>query len=71
MSFMSPNIDSTGRRVRAVMGSVLLVLAAALFFAGWAPVWLCLLLALGGVFALFEASRGWCAARACGIKTRV
>jgi hypothetical protein len=69
MGFMSPNIDSTGRRVRAGIGSVLLVLAAVLFFVGWG--WLCLLPALGGVFALFEASRGWCVARACGIKTRV
>jgi hypothetical protein len=27
-------------------------------------------LAAGGVFCLFEALRGWCAARACGLKTR-
>jgi hypothetical protein len=27
-------------------------------------------LATAGVFALFEALRGWCLARACGIKTR-
>ena len=24
-----------------------------------------------GLFALFEAARGWCLARACGIKTKV
>ena len=24
-----------------------------------------------GLFALFEAVRGWCVARACGLKTRV
>jgi hypothetical protein len=27
-------------------------------------------LAAGGVFCLFEALRGWCVARACGLKTR-
>jgi hypothetical protein len=25
---------------------------------------------LGGAFLLFEALRGWCALRACGIRTR-
>ena len=32
---------------------------------------LALVLALSGAFVLFEALRGWCALRACGIKTRL
>jgi hypothetical protein len=32
--------------------------------------WACLALVVVGVFGLFEAARGWCVARACGIKTR-
>jgi len=28
-------------------------------------------LAAAGAFVLFEALRGWCALRACGIKTRL
>ncbi len=46
---------------------------AILAWVGLGPVrlWVALsvLLALGGVFALFEARRGWCAVRALGIKT--
>jgi hypothetical protein len=26
-------------------------------------------LALAGIFMIFEAARGWCLARACGLKT--
>jgi hypothetical protein len=31
---------------------------------------LSLVLFAGGAFVLFEALRGWCAIRACGIKTK-
>ena len=31
--------------------------------------WLGLIFVAAGLFALFEAIRGWCIARACGIKT--
>jgi hypothetical protein len=30
-----------------------------------------LIFVLAGLFAIFEAVRGWCLARACGIKTKV
>jgi len=30
----------------------------------------CLVLAMNGAFGLFEATRGWCMARACDAKTR-
>jgi hypothetical protein len=32
---------------------------------------LSLLLLLSGLFVLFEAIRGWCVLRACGIRTRL
>lgn len=67
-TFFAPNIDGKGRLVRGVMGVALLVAAA---LARDASLWLALVLAATGVFALFEAFRGWCAARACGIKTRL
>jgi len=33
--------------------------------------WLCLALVAAGGFALYEAARGWCFMRACGIKTKL
>ena len=33
--------------------------------------WLGLLVIGIGVFTLFEAVRGWCVARVCGIKTKI
>lgn len=71
------NIDQHGRRVRYRIGYVLGALGVLVggvgsrVTDGWAP-WIAggVLLA-GGLFALFEANRGWCAARALGIKTRV
>jgi len=65
--FFTPNIDRRGRAVRGLIGLALLVAAAVTFRES---VWLSALLALGGGFSLFEASRGWCLARACGIKTK-
>jgi hypothetical protein len=32
---------------------------------------LAVVFALVGLFTLFEALKGWCAVRACGIKTRL
>lgn len=62
------NISNTGRLVRGVGALVLFVAAGFGFFAS---VWLGAGLAVSGVFVLFEALRGWCALRACGIKTRL
>lgn len=64
----SPNIDTKGRLVRGTM-ALLLFVGAGFGFAV-AP-WLGLILAASGGFVLFEALRGWCALRACGIKTRL
>jgi hypothetical protein len=65
MNFFAPNIGTSGRIARGLCG--FLALVAAWFYrehiAG------CVALVLSGVFMLFEAFRGWCLARACGLKT--
>lgn len=68
MKFFSSNIGRGGRILRAVLGVALVI--AGLAMAWYAP-WVCVALAAAGVFALFEALRGWCLMRACGIKTRL
>ncbi len=64
----SPNIDNKGRLLRGTL-ALLLLIGAGFGFAT-AP-WLGLVLAASGALLLFEALRGWCALRACGIKTRL
>jgi hypothetical protein len=66
--FFSPNISNRGRLVRG-LGAAALFLGAG--FAFTVSLWLGLVLAAAGGFVLFEALRGWCALRACGIKTRL
>ena len=66
--FFSRNISNTGRLVRA-LGALALLLGAGFGF--FVSVWLGAVLAVSGVFVLFEALRGWCVLRACGIKTRI
>ncbi|MBI5686650.1 MAG: DUF2892 domain-containing protein [Verrucomicrobia bacterium] len=62
-----PNIGTTGRILRAVFGVILLAAAVYLYQVNFAA---CGVAAVAGVFCLFEAFRGWCVARACGLKTR-
>jgi Protein of unknown function (DUF2892) len=66
--FFSQNIDRRGRIVRAIWG-VALIIAGLLISGGHQ--WLCVALIAAGGFALYEAVRGWCLMRACGIKTRL
>jgi hypothetical protein len=66
--FFSRNIDRTGRILRAIWALGLAVGAVFAFRSG--IVWLGVTLVAGALFALFEALRGWCALRACGIKTK-
>ena len=33
--------------------------------------WLGLIFVIPGLIAIFEAVRGWCVARACGIRTKI
>lgn len=68
MAFFTPNLSEKGRIVRGVLG---LALIGAGIFAAFHLLWAGILLMLAGAFALFEAWRGWCAVRACGIKTKV
>ena len=63
----SRNIDNKGRLIRA-LGALALLTGACFGFA--ASVWLGVVLAACGLFVAFEALRGWCALRACGIKTK-
>ncbi|MBN2507035.1 MAG: DUF2892 domain-containing protein [Verrucomicrobia bacterium] len=66
--FFACNIDGKGRLVRGLMGLALLAGAA---FSMPHSVWLAGVLATAGVFGIVEALRGWCVARACGVKTRL
>lgn len=63
-----PNIDNQGRLVRGCIALVLLVAAG---FGFTVSAWLGLPLLASGAFVLFESLRGWCALRACGLKTRL
>jgi hypothetical protein len=66
--FFSPNIGNKGRLIRGLGALVLLVGAG---FGFTASVWLGVALLASGAFVLFESLRGWCALRACGIKTKL
>ncbi len=66
---MKPNIDIKGRILRAILSLIMLSVTIYGYLIHW-PLWICVLFLLGGLFVAFEAARGWCAARACGIKTK-
>jgi hypothetical protein len=66
--FFAPNIDNRGRVFRGIIGSALLVGGVIAAFSIW---WLGLILLASAGFVLFEAIRGWCGLRACGIKTKL
>lgn len=62
------NIDGKGRLVRALLALALFVGAG---FGFSTSGWLGVALLVSGVFVAFEAARGWCVVRACGIKTKI
>lgn len=64
----SRNIDNKGRLGRGIIALVLLIGAG---FGFTVSKWLGACLLAGGIFVAFEALRGWCALRACGIRTKV
>ncbi len=61
------NIDGKGRWIRGLAALVLLVGAG---FGFTVAAWLGVVLLVMGLFVAFEAARGWCVLRACGIKTK-
>lgn len=61
------NIDNKGRLIRAA-GAIVTGAAAILVWSEYPTARACL--GLASVFLSFEAARGWCAARACGVKTK-
>jgi hypothetical protein len=66
--FFASNIDRRGRIVRAIWGLICIVLAIFLARFSW---WAFGIILAAGIFALYEALRGWCLMRACGIKTKL
>ena len=61
------NIDNKGRLIRAA-GAIVIGATAILVWSASATAGACL--ALASAFLGFEAARGWCATRACGVKTK-
>ena len=66
--FFDRNIGFHGRLARGVLGAVSLI--AGIIMADF-ELWICLVLVGLGLFAIFEAVRGWCLSRACGIRTKL
>ena len=66
--FFGRNIERKGRIVRGLIAAALL---AGGLYALTQILWLSLILLAIGGFVLFEALRGWCIVRACGVKTRL
>ena len=66
--FFAPNINRGGRWVRVIWGLGLVALGISLAAKSR---WAFSLLVAAGAFSLFEAARGWCVLRACGIKTKM
>jgi hypothetical protein len=61
------NIRTSDRLIRGMGAAGLFTLA---WWASTLAIWIGVTVALLGVFVLFEALRGWCVLRACGIRTR-
>ena len=67
-NFFRPNLSRAGRIVRAVLAVALLIGA---IVAVRQIVWLGVGLFISAIFVFFEAARGWCVVRACGIRTKI
>ena len=66
--FFAPNLGRAGRIARALWGLGLLLVAGFIFDSHRA---VSVVLFLFGALAIFEAVRGWCVMRACGIRTKL
>lgn len=62
------NIEKNGRILRGIIAVLLLLGGLYALTQLW---WLGLILLVSGGFVLFEALKGWCVMRACGVKTRL
>lgn len=67
MPFLRPNLESKGRIIRAIAA---LAMAVAAFLTWSHSPSVGIALAASSAFVAFEAARGWCVARACGVKTK-
>jgi hypothetical protein len=65
--YFARNLDFRGRLVRGIAGALFVLGGIAM--CGYS-LWAAVALILAGGFMLFEAVRGWCVMRACGIKTK-
>jgi hypothetical protein len=65
--FFDRNIDFYGRLGRGILGAIALI--AGIIAADF-ELWVAIPLVVVGLFGIFEAVRGWCLLRACGIRTR-
>jgi hypothetical protein len=66
---MEKHLTTKGRIIRGAIAFVVLGIAAYGYFEDWSP-WLWIPIVALGLFVAFEAIKGWCVARACGIKTK-
>ena len=67
MQFLRQNINTKGRIFRGI-GALALSVGAALVW-GYS-ITAGIALSVSAVFVAFEALRGWCALRACGVRTK-
>ena len=66
--FFTPNLTRAGRMARLLYGIIMLVAGLFAMSKLW---WLGVIFFGSAAFAFFEAARGWCVVRACGIKTKL
>jgi len=71
---MKSNIERKGRIARAITGLLCIAFGIAVWPMHWPEAvlyrWAISIVAIAaGAFQLFEAKRGWCIVRACGLKT--
>ena len=66
--FFKPNISFQGRIARGITGTILLI--AGIILAD-DTLWASIPLVAIGLFCVFEAVRGWCFLRACGVRTKL
>lgn len=67
LRMLKKNIDTKGRLIRLALGLVFLTLVGIIHSKTG---YLSFGLTLVGLFCLFQALMGWCAARACGFQTK-